>query len=84
MAKFVLPVNVCFFLAGFHNVDGTLEIPPYPSSIPTDLFSYDLNSFDLGEIPDLSHGRGNSIMIFGRNAGRRSCVFGSLGARICL
>ncbi|MEC8043022.1 MAG: type II secretion system protein GspG [Verrucomicrobiota bacterium] len=56
----------CLFLslAGYHNVDGTLEIPPYPSTIPTDLFSYDLNSFDLGEIPDLSHGGGNSIMIW--------------------
>ena len=42
-------------LAGFHNENGSLELPPYPSKIPTHLFHYDLSAFDESEIPDLSH-----------------------------
>ena len=33
-------------LAGFHNENGSLELPPYPSKIPTHLFHFDLLSFE--------------------------------------
>lgn len=56
----------CLFmsLAGFHNEDGGLELPPYPPKIPTHLFQFDLSSFDHSEIPDLSHGGGLSLQIW--------------------
>ncbi len=51
-------------LAGFHNENGGLELPPYPSKIPTHLFHYDLSAFDESEIPDLSHERGVSLKLW--------------------
>tara|TARA_X000000950_G_scaffold207117_1_gene249070 strand:- start:580 stop:1140 length:561 start_codon:yes stop_codon:yes gene_type:complete len=56
----------CLFLslAGFHNAEGTLEVPPYPTTIPAGLFGYELMSFDVAEIPDLSHSGGNSVILW--------------------
>ncbi len=56
----------CLFLslAGFHNEKGTLEMPPYPATIPTNLFGYDLNSYDVSQIPDVSHNEGKSLMLW--------------------
>ena len=51
-------------LAGFHNENGSLELPPYPSKIPTHLFHYDLSAFDESEIPDLSHEGGVSLKLW--------------------
>ena len=56
----------CLFmsLAGFHNEDGGLELPPYPPKIPTHLFHFDLSAFDQTEIPDLSHDGGKSLQLW--------------------
>ena len=51
-------------LAGFHNENGGLELPPYPSKIPTHLFHFDLSAFDQTEIPDISHGGGMSLQLW--------------------
>ena len=54
----------CLFLslAGFHNEKGTLEMPPYPATISTHLFGYDLNSYDRSQIPEVEHNEGDSLM----------------------
>lgn len=54
----------CLFLslAGFHNEKGTLEMPPYPATISTHLFGYDLNSYDRTQIPEVEHNEGDSLM----------------------
>ena len=49
-------------LAGFHNEKGTLEIPPYPSTISPHLFGYDHTSYDVSKIPDIKHNDGKSLM----------------------
>jgi prepilin-type N-terminal cleavage/methylation domain-containing protein len=56
----------CLFLslAGFHNEKGGLEMPPYPASISTHLFGYDLDSYDAGQIPDVTHNDGKSLMLW--------------------
>jgi len=56
----------CLFLslAGFHNEKGGLEMPPYPASISTHLFGYDLESYDAGQIPDFTHKDGKSLMLW--------------------
>lgn len=51
-------------LAGFHNERGSLELPPYPSKIPAHLFKYDFSAFDETEIPDVSHGGGQSLQLW--------------------
>lgn len=51
-------------LAGFHNENGSLELPPYTSKIPTHLFHYDLSAYDEMEIPDISHGGGTSLQLW--------------------
>ncbi len=51
-------------LAGFHNEQGTLELPPYSSKIPIHLFHFDLSSFDQIEIPDITHGGGQSLQLW--------------------
>ena len=63
------PKNVCtpgeclfLSLAGFHNEKGTLEMPPYPATISTHLFGYDLNSYDRTQIPEVEHNEGDSLM----------------------
>ncbi len=65
------PQNVCtpgeclfLSLAGFHNEKGTLELPPYPPTISTHLFGYDLKSYDLTQIPDVEHNEGKSLMLW--------------------
>lgn len=63
--KICTPGETLFMsLAGFHNENGTLELPPYPSKIPSHLFRYDLSAFDESEIPDLSHGGGQSLQLW--------------------
>ena len=56
----------CLFLslAGFHNEKGTLEMPPYPATISSHLFGYDLNSYDTSQIPDIEHDEGKSLMLW--------------------
>lgn len=56
----------CLFLslAGFHNERGTLEIPPYGTLIPINLFGYDPSSYDAGEIPDFTHNDGKSLILW--------------------
>ncbi len=56
----------CLFLslAGFHNERGTLEMPPYPATISTHLFGYDLNSYDSTQIPEVEHNEGKSLMLW--------------------
>ncbi|MDC1005377.1 type II secretion system protein GspG [Opitutales bacterium] len=56
----------CLFLslAGFHNEKGTLEMPPYPATISTELFGYDLESYDTTQIPDIEHNEGKSLMLW--------------------
>ena len=56
----------CLFLslAGFHNEKGTLEMPPYPATISTHLFGYDLESYDITQIPDVEHNEGKSLMLW--------------------
>ena len=56
----------CLFLslAGFHNEKGTLEMPPYPATISSHLFGYDLNSYDTSQIPDIEHNEGKSLMLW--------------------
>ena len=56
----------CLFLslAGFHNEKGTLEMPPYPATISTHLFGYDLESYDITQIPDIEHNEGKSLMLW--------------------
>ena len=56
----------CLFLSmlGFHNAEGSLEIPPYPSSLPVELMDFDLSSFDKAEIPDFSHDEGNELKLW--------------------
>ena len=39
-------------------------MPPYPATISTDLFGYDLNSYDISEVPDISHNDGKSLMFW--------------------
>ena len=51
-------------LAGFHNENGGLELPPYPSKIPSHLFHYDLLAFDETEIPQISHDGGKSLQLW--------------------
>lgn len=65
------PQNVCtpgeclfLSLAGFHNERGTLEMPPYPATISTHLFGYDLESYDTTQIPDVEHNEGKSLMLW--------------------
>ena len=65
------PGNVCtpgeclfLSLAGFHNAEGTLQVPPYPTTIPAGLFGYERMSFDVAEIPDVSHEDGNSMILW--------------------
>ena len=56
----------CLFLslAGFHNERGTLEIPPYATLIPINLFGYDPSSYDAGEIPVFTHNDGKSLILW--------------------
>jgi hypothetical protein len=56
----------CLFLslAGFHNEKGTLEMPPYPPTISTHLFGYDLESYDVTKVPDIEHNEGKSLMLW--------------------
>jgi len=56
----------CLFLslAGFHNEGGSLEIPPYPPLVPPRIFGYDLTSFNVAEIPDVSHDNGKSLILW--------------------
>jgi prepilin-type N-terminal cleavage/methylation domain-containing protein len=56
----------CLFLslAGFHNEKGTLEMPPYPATISSHLFGYDLKSYDTSQIPDIEHNEGKSLMLW--------------------
>ena len=56
----------CLFLslAGFHNEKGTFEMPPYPATISSHLFGYDLNSYDTTQIPDIEHNEGKSLMLW--------------------
>ena len=56
----------CLFLslAGFHNEKGTLEMPPYPATISSHLFGYDLNSYDTTQIPEIEHNEGKSLMLW--------------------
>ena len=62
---FALPENALFLsLAGFHNEKGTLEMPPYPATISTELFGYDLESYDTTQIPDIEHNEGKSLMLW--------------------
>ena len=63
------PQNVCtpveclfLSLAGFHNEKGTIEMPPYPATISSNLFGYDLNSYDRTQIPEVEHNEGDSLM----------------------
>ena len=51
-------------LAGFHNESGGLELPPYPSKIPTHLFHFDLSAFDETEMPEFSHEGGKSLQLW--------------------
>ncbi|MDB0030685.1 type II secretion system protein GspG [Opitutales bacterium] len=67
----ICPQNVCtpgeclfLSLAGFHNEKGTLEMPPYPATISTELFGYDLESYDTTQIPDIEHNEGKSLMLW--------------------
>ncbi len=67
----ICPQNVCtpgeclfLSLAGFHNEKGTLEMPPYPATISTELFGYDLESYDTTKIPDIEHNEGKSLMLW--------------------
>ena len=67
----ICPQNVCtpgeclfLSLAGFHNEKGTLEMPPYPATISTELFGYDLESYDASLIPDVDHNDGQSLMLW--------------------
>ena len=67
----ICPQNVCtpgeclfLSLAGFHNEKGTLEMPPYPATISTELFGYDLESYDASLIPDVDHNDGKSLMLW--------------------
>ena len=58
----------CLFLslAGFHNERGTLEMPPYPPSISTHLFGYDLESYDVSKNTDINHNEGkvsNAVVV---------------------
>ena len=56
----------CLFLSmlGFHNAEGGLELPPYPTSLPIELFGFDLSKVDLGEIPPFSHDNGNALKLW--------------------
>jgi prepilin-type N-terminal cleavage/methylation domain-containing protein len=56
----------CLFLslAGFHNEKGNLEMPPYPPTISTHLFGYDLESYDITKVPDIEHNEGKSLMLW--------------------
>ena len=56
----------CLFLSmlGFHNAEGGLEIPPYPTSLPIELFGFDLSKVDLGGIPHFSHDNGNALKLW--------------------
>lgn len=51
-------------LAGFHNEAGGLELPPYPSKIPTHLFHFDLTAFDHSEIPNISHSGEKALQLW--------------------
>ena len=64
--KSICTPGECLFLslAGFHNESGTLEIPPYPALVPSEVFGYDLSSYDVSEIPDISHNEGKSLMLW--------------------
>ena len=46
----------CLFLslAGFHNEDGNLQIPPYQPTLSPDLLNYDFSSFNPAQIPPLA------------------------------
>ena len=37
-------------------------MPPYPATISTHLFGYDLNSYDRSQIPEVEHNEGDSLM----------------------
>ena len=37
-------------------------MPPYPATISTHLFGYDLNSYDRTQIPEFEHSKGDSLM----------------------
>ena len=47
----------CLFLslAGFHNEEGNLQVPPYRPTLNPDLLDYDLSSFSSAKIPSFSH-----------------------------
>ena len=64
--KSICTPGECLFLslAGFHNESGTLEIPPYPALVPSTVFGYDLSSYDVSEIPDISHNEGKSLILW--------------------
>ena len=58
-------------MLGFHNAEGGLEIPPYPTSLPIELFGFDLSKVDLGGIPAFSHDNGNALkIVVGPNFGQ--------------
>ena len=39
-------------------------MPPYPATISTHLFGYDLESYDTTQIPDIEHNEGKSLMLW--------------------
>jgi hypothetical protein len=39
-------------------------MPPYPATISTHLFGYDLESYDITQIPDIEHNEGKSLMLW--------------------
>ena len=56
----------CLFLSmlGFHNAEGNLELPPYPTTLPVELFGFDQAKLDTAEIPELSHNDGDSLKLW--------------------
>ena len=56
----------CLFLSlcGFHNAQGSLQVPPFRTIIPASLLGYDLNRFDAAEIPEFSHDEGDSLNLW--------------------
>ena len=82
---YALLESVCLSLAGFHNERGTLEMPPYPPSISTHLFGYDLESYDVSKIPDINHNEGKSLMLWlSEILGKDVSFRDPWGERVCL
>ena len=63
--EFVHPVRhcLCHWLVFIMKMK-RLELPPYPSKIPTHLFHFDLSAFDQTEILDISHSGGQSLQLW--------------------